>query len=62
MFPLFSAVQEEMRERGWLARSGGLTAAGTAEHAEIERLTDAAAGPTGTLEGEGRPSGGAASD
>lgn len=40
---VWNTVQEEMRERGWLTQSGGLTAAGTAEHAEIERLTDAAA-------------------
>jgi hypothetical protein len=40
---VWSTTQEQMRERGWLTRSGELTTAGTTEHAEIERLTDAAA-------------------
>jgi hypothetical protein len=40
---VWNTVQEQMRERGWLAGSGELTTAGRAEHTEIERLTDAAA-------------------
>ena len=40
---VWNTVQEQMRERGWLARSGELTTGGAAEHADIERLTDAAA-------------------
>jgi hypothetical protein len=39
----WNTVREQMRGRGLLARSGELTTAGRAEHAEIERLTDAAA-------------------
>lgn len=34
---------EDLRRRGWTDDAGALTAAGTAEHAEIERSTDAAA-------------------
>jgi helix-turn-helix protein len=40
---VWNTVQDQMRERGWLTRGDELTTAGTAEYAEIERLTDAAA-------------------
>jgi hypothetical protein len=40
---LWEATKDEMRDEGWIDDHGALTAAGEEVHAELERLTDAAA-------------------
>ncbi|RZT87084.1 hypothetical protein EV383_3991 [Pseudonocardia sediminis] len=50
----WSAAVASLQRRGWLDDAGSLTDAGSGEHAEVERLTDAAAtGPWEALGAEG---------